>query len=407
MLKLDIHYKTKVFALKKVLIIHTDGNTYNNPTLKAVVDLLLNRGIEVQISYPKSQAAMPSVKGVTLHPISGYVLALKLFLYERPALNLVMLMLARIEFTISKFLMKKKPDLIIAVDRFGLIDAYYKSCINKTPYIYMSFEIFFGDENKYGYKSLEVLASKKIQFWTVQDCVRGALQAEENGLNRNRCMYIPIGSSGGGGPSATRLRDRLGIEFGKKVAIMIGGIYDWTMVEEIIQSTSSWPSDWVLILHDRYGNTKKSLIDLGVNIESWANKNIFISEEAPDMVDDLGSVLSGISVGLAFYRPNYIGGYCGKNLQYLGFASGKISTYLRHGVPIIVNEIGLYADAARTHGFGIVVDRPSGIDDALHMITDGKFEIASRKYFHEKLDFNNYKDEFMQRLEGIVNSTVI
>ena len=389
--------------LKNVLIIHADGNTYNNPTLKSVVDSFIERGIEVHISYPKSLAPMPEVEGVTLHAINRYVLALKLFLYERPALNILALILARLEWAIFRC-SRKKYDLMIGVDRLGLIEAYYKKNINKTPYVFMSFEIFFADENVGGYKTLEIKASKDIEFWTVQDYVRGDLLANENDLNKNRCMYIPVASSGEGHLSNIRLRDRLGIDLDKKVAIMMGGIYEWAMVIEIVKSVTSWPSDWVLILHDRYGNTKKSLVDLGLDINA-INKKIFISEDAPDMVDDLGIVLSGINVGLAFYRPNFSSGYCGKNLQNLGFASGKIATYLRYGVPIIVNEIGLYAAAARINGFGLVVESPSVIHSVLDNISDSHFVSASQKYFLAELDFNNYKDGFMNRMEAIVSSS--
>ena len=48
-------------ALKRVLIIHTDGNSFNNPSLKCIIDLLLEKGCEIDLRYPKSDAPMPAL----------------------------------------------------------------------------------------------------------------------------------------------------------------------------------------------------------------------------------------------------------------------------------------------------------------------------------------------------------
>jgi hypothetical protein len=49
-------------TLKNVLIIHTDGNSFNNPSLKCIMDLLLEQGCKIDLRYPKSFAPMPDTK---------------------------------------------------------------------------------------------------------------------------------------------------------------------------------------------------------------------------------------------------------------------------------------------------------------------------------------------------------
>ena len=126
------------------------------------------------------------------------------------------------------------------------------------------------------------------------------------------------------------------------------------------------------------------------------------------MVDDMGNILAGVSVGLAFYKPeygrNYYGHYIGKNLEYLGLASGKISTYLRYGVPVIINEVGLYAEEARHFRFGCVVERPEQIKDRLDEISHEGYQQNAIDYFVKKLDFNIYRDKIWSHFEALAGS---
>ena len=116
--------------------------------------------------------------------------------------------------------------------------------------------------------------------------------------------------------------------------------------------------------------------------------------------------LAGISAGLAFYKPEYGNGpFYGKNLEYLGLASGKISTCLRYGVPVILNKVGLYAEEAIQFRFGCVVEGPEQIKDRLDEISHEEYRHNAKDYFATKLDFNIYRDEIWSRFEALVNDT--
>lgn len=172
------------------------------------------------------------------------------------------------------------------------------------------------------------------------------------------------------------------------------------MTREIIQSVASWPDDWVLIVHERYGRTSQSLANTLAEIAPLVGKKIFLSNAATDSVDDMGSILSGVSVGLAFYKPVFIGPYLGKNLIHLGLASGKISTCLRYGVPVLVNEIGLFAQESKTHRFGWAVESPDLIGGSLERFRDAQLGANAKKYFTERLDFNRFENDLWTRIEG-------
>lgn len=388
-------------TLKRVLIIHTDGNSFNNPSLKCIIDLLLEKGCEIDLRYPKTVAPMPCYEGVRFLPFGVRLRRWKYRVFDqhcsRPLVFLSVL--------VEKFIYYKKYDLIIGVDRQGLIEASVLNKITKTPYVYISFEISFEDETSARYKSLEKEASKNVAAWLVQDEVRAGQLQRENLLNPVNKILLPLASAGVGVAKVDRLRDSLGIPHDKKVAIVIGSLSKWTMSSQIIKCVADWPEDWVLVVHDRYGRTRELLAGELAAFASLLDRKIFISDAAAEMVDDMGGILAGISAGLAFYKPEYGGGaFYGKNLEHLGLASGKISTYLRYGVPVVINEVGLYAEQARQFRFGCVVERPEQIKDCLDEISHEEYQHNAKDYFIKKLDFNIYRDRIWSCFEALISN---
>jgi hypothetical protein len=305
----------------------------------------------------------------------------------------------------ENFVYYRKYDLIIGVDRQGLLEANILNRLKRTPYIYISFEMTFEDETSIRFKTPERIASKNIACWIVQDDVRANELKRENGLSDRNKMLLPLASAGTAKVGGKRLRDILSIPGDKKVAIVIGSISKWSMTNEITRSVNSWPEDWVLILHERYGRTSHALAaELG-ELDHLVGKQIFVSDSASEMVDDMSTILSGIDAGLAFYSPDYAGGpHTGKNLKFLGLASGKISTYLRYGVPVVTNEIGLYADEIRKHHLGAVVNGADQIPEALIAVGNEDYNQDISRYYSEFLDFDIYADNLLATVKSVIDA---
>lgn len=384
-------------SLKHVLIVHTDGNSFNNPSLKCLMDLLLEKDCQIDLRYPKSDAPMPDTKGIRLMPFGKIVRILKNAILNR----LCSWPLVYISVFIEKLIYYGDYDLIIGVDRQGLIEASILSDTTGVPYIFISFEIMFESETSARYKSLERRASENIALWIVQDEVRAEQLQHENDLQPANRMLLPLASAGAGVEKAIRLRDSLGIPRDKKVVISIGSISKWSMTRRILKAVASWPEEWVLVVHERYGRTRILLAGEYDLLAGLVDRRIYISEAATDNIDDMGGILAGITAGLAFYEPDFNGPYTGNNLVYLGMASGKLSTYLRYGVPIITNKIGPYANEARKFRFGCVVDTPENIVDTFIDIDRIEYRRSALDYFSTRLDFNIYKDVMWSRLLSI------
>ena len=369
---------------RRVLIIHTDGNSFNNPTLKCVIDLLLENGCQVDLRYPRTHAPMPEREGIRFLPFGINLWRLKVAIFDRLSWR----WLAELSVLLERIFLYRRYDLIVGVDRQGLVEAGILHRSTGTPHVFFSFEIMFESETSARYKALERESAKTVSLWVVQDESRARLLETENGLSPSCKFLLPLASAGCGAQDANRLRDRLGIPADRKVAIALGSVSGWSMTDRILQGVADWPEPWVLIVHERYGRTRELLRTQLVQYAHLVGRRIFISDVAADMVDDLGSILSGVSVGLAFYEPDFKTPYTGRNLANLGMASGKISTYLRYGVPVILNDIGLFPGEARRHGFGRVVADPGAIGSQLDQCGDALHVGNARRYFAEQLDFN-------------------
>lgn len=373
--------------MKQVLLIHPEGNTFNNPTLQSVVDLLLDKKVDLTIRYQLGLSPMPELTGVSLLPIGRIQQRIKDAIFNR----LCWEWLAYLYVWLEQKFVYQKYNLIIGVDRQGLIEAGMLHQQVKTAFVFFSFEIMFASETSKRFKSIEKKMAQLVGHWFVQDEVRAFHLQKENNLNPAIQTLLPLASSGAAEKHSERLRDLLGVPINRKVAIAIGSISDWSMIREIVSSVYQWPEDWVLIIHDRYGQTEAELTKLGCNLNEVQKGRVFLSNHASMQVDNMSNVLAGVSAGLALYKPNYKGPYTGDNLKYLGLASGKISTYLRYGVPPVINNIGQYSYLANTHQFGLVAEDADGIGALLESLIDPAWSVRALSYYKEYLDFNNYR----------------
>lgn len=376
--------------MRRVLIIHTDGNTFNNPSLKSVVDLLLSKGVLVDITYPAGRAPMPAIKGINQKPWGRLVGRIKNIINDKLCSWHISRLYSKLEYLSLK---KDTYDLVIAVDRIGLIEAAHLKSFFGVPFVFFSFEIMFESETSKRFKVLERKASHEVSHWFVQDEVRAACLVRENGLVNKPATIIPLASAGLGVKSKDRLRDFIGVPARKKVAILIGSLSQWTQADEIICSALNWPEDWVLIVHDRYGATSAFISKLADREKISHSQRVYFSDFASEMVDDLGFVLAGTDVGLAFYKPKEGSPYTGKNLSFIGLASGKIASYLRYGIPVITNQIGQYADLAVAHNFGVVVKGTSEINNVLDSRFWEEKGLNAETFFLKRLDFRLYENE--------------
>lgn len=379
--------------MNKILIVHPEGNINNNPNLSSMVEILAAEGYIVAVSSVKRAKVAQDA------PCCG----VEMLLFERDNISSLegKCALAGKKFSSDSDMLTYVDneyddfDLIIGVDR-GIIEASIIATAKKVPFGLISYEIFFEDETGREFKIAEREACRGLTFAVVPDKTRAKLLARENRIVKSKMINIPVAPSGSNRALRNNyLNDLCNIPKDKKIALFAGSVDDWSMAEYMLESARRWDNGWVLLVHNRYGLKGKALTyyDKYKDID-----NIYFSQASIDTTNEMSEFLHGADVGLAFYKaqPNDI--WVGKNIGNIGLASGKLSMYLKHGLPIVVNSIGLMADCVHQSSLGEVIDEDKffEIDDKILACSESCYD-----FFEEKLDLQKTIKPLIERINKL------
>lgn len=342
----------------RIAFIHPEGNHNNNPHLAAVIAALCRENYRVDI-----HAIRKPFNQSPPHPDA------RVFLHSKYVMRVVRLL--------SWFSLGRRPaawlcrtglryadaDLFIGIDDNGIIVANYLAARSRRPVALISYELLFASEVSKRRKAAEIHACRGIEFAVVQDQERGALLAAENRIDPARLLFMPVADWSSAQAQRGWLRESLGIANDRKIALAMGSLDAWTGLDVVLRDLSSWPGDWLLVLHGRYGLSAEEAQELLRNNPG----NLVISNEPFDTNDELGKLLGDVDIGFGLYCPDYQHEHTGLNLKHIGLASGKIATFLRFGVPVLVNLKGEMADYVASERLGVVV---SQVEDIPHVLED-------------------------------------
>ena len=367
----------------KILIIHPEGNISNNPNLFGIVEILCEKNYSVHIYSPKRENVYQQspCAGATLflHPPGPEFLTAGLVTTtgENPA---------EYEPQIRTLNASRGPyDLVVGVDR-GIIEAFRYAKTLNIPCGLISYEIFFTEEAGEAFKRPEREACRSIDFAVCQDDVRAGCLSIENGIPRERIIHIPVAGRGcRAGEKGRYLYDALQIDRSKKIALFMGSIAPWSMAGFIMESAAGWSDDWVLVVHSRYG--RDGILSGYMEKFKHCDRIRFSLNPVADP-NGMARIIHCADVGIALYKPQYASIWDGNNLKYMGMSSGKISTFLQHGTPVVVNETGEMSRYVAGLGLGWVVDdrRLFGLPAKVENPT--AMQAKCRAFFSLKLDLD-------------------
>ena len=383
-----------------VVIFHPEGNFNANPHLAAVIGMLCERGDRV-VLYAQEQVfgqeALHAGMEVRLGAAETYR---KLRgLARHPAGEWLLNRVARRQFGDC---LELDADIFIGVDSLGLVLAERFSRQAGKPLGLISYELLFASETGKAARAMERRAGERVAFAVVQDSDRGAQLANEAGIDPGLMIHAPVAGRGVLPAERGWLRQQLDIPADSKIALVMGSMDAWTGFADLARSTAKWPDDWCLVAHHRYGK----LADLGQWAAAEDLERIFISTASVPTSRELGALLGDVDLGIGLYYPDHAGAHSGLNLEHIGMASGKISTYLQFGVPVLVNEIGEMADHVRTHGLGAVIDRVESIPGELAGRGDKDEAQSARchEFFSKHLDAERTTAPLLARINQLVSS---
>jgi len=246
---------------------------------------------------------------------------------------------------------------------------------------------------------------KDIKGLMIQSEERDNLFREEYKISSEIPTFIfPVTYSQSSVKEKSRyLRDKYNIPDSVRIALHLGGIQEYHSCIELAIAFAE-QHDWVLIFHGYYFGdyaAKFKAVIAERNI-----RNVIINDETFDFIEDMGPLLMSADIGIAWYNN------VSPNFTSAGKSSGKISAYLRFGLPVIVNRYRSTEEAIEQTGAGICVDSFDGISKALLKITEkiSEYSEAARREYDKVYWLENYKKtmiDFFEKKCGFEQSPAI
>lgn len=353
-----------------ISIFHPEGNLENNPNLRAIVITLLAAGYSVTYIH---------------NPQQQYKIELNhehfLSLCIRPEVPLDVIC--------------HSTSLTIGVDE-GIITASRVALQSKTPLIFISYEIFYDKElHSFGdiqQKQQMIESCSMVSYAITQDAIRAKSLSKEFSIPKEKIFCIPV--AGEGCATYTKkfyLYEQCNIPKDKKILLHMGSITPWSMVPWLKNHAEALPDDWVLVIHDRYGKN-------GEQYPQQKNCKMYFSTQ-PLNFYNIENLIQSATACAVLYSPQYNNKYTGQNLAEIGFSSGKLSTSLQYGIPVIVNMPD-HIKFIQKYGCGIAIDTNN--ENPFQQIDTCASISAERCHqaFSQKLDFSLKKEMLLKLLSA-------
>ncbi|MDQ3020511.1 MAG: hypothetical protein M3R36_08075 [Bacteroidota bacterium] len=374
--------------MKTIAIVTPKIDTFSNPTLTLLIEKLIERGYKILFLGYEQIFTSSEIMG----KINFYSLPFNFYKFKKNPNSLIKLL--KQYFDLYKLLkIENKVSLIICIDPFGLVIAGRIKKIIDVKLIYISFEIFFEDEffvqRKKILKRLEMEYSQKVDLVVIQDERREKLLKNVNNFNeRTKFMKIPVSPKPIDLSSNTyNIYKELNIPEGKKIVVYSGTLQNWCGINEILNLfPEKWNPDFWFVIHSHHKIIENT--EIKIKMDNFKKKKYNISYHNEPFYDyaEYTKFLSKCHIGIATYFPNNIDIFAGKNIQEIGLASGKFSTYMMIGLPTITTANSMYPELNLKYCFGETIQNVSEIPEALiKILNDYENKILGCKALYENV----------------------
>lgn len=289
---------------------------------------------------------------------------------------------------------KKKYEFIVCIDpnAYVLCNSIFGT---KYRIYYYSLELFFRNNHFNLTYPKEVMVSEhrlvnRISGLLIQSKEREQLFIKEYSLKRKPVFILPVTYKGKSVyEKSSYLRDKYNIPDNKKIVLHLGGIQKYHFCIEIAEEFAKI-EDNVLVFH---GYSFGDYYDLLKNTIKQKNiANVIISDETFNEIEDMDIILKSSDFGIVWFD-----GSLSPNFDTVGKSSGKISAYMRFGLPVIAKKSNSTLEAVEQTGAGICIESYSGIGEALKKIYSDYNSYSSNAavQYNRFYNFEVYEEELM------------
>jgi glycosyltransferase involved in cell wall biosynthesis len=188
------------------------------------------------------------------------------------------------------------------------------------------------------------------------------------------------------------LRRKYFIHDDTKIALHLGGIQAYHSCIELALTFAKLDG-WVLIFHGYYFG--EYINRLRNTLTKNSITNVIISDDVYENIEDMDRLVMSCDLGIAWYND------VSPNFSTAGKSSGKISAYLRFGLPVITKKYTSSLEAIEQTGCGVCVDNFAEVPDAVRKI-EGNYDYYSencRREYDAVYWFENYREKLIEFLK--------
>jgi len=297
------------------------------------------------------------------------------------------------------FLLRKEPliDVTIAADKGSLLAAILSG---RPPLLYYSLEVSpFSEEPNFLFKALHIVEYLYIKFRNPYVISQSECRINLIQERKNRQILIPVTSSGAILPKTNHLRDALGIGTDKKVLLLAGGLGSDQLTLEILTQVKFWGDQYVLVLHSASGKYAAEVSALACERENEGR--VYLSRECFTIDGAEELIYASADIGIVLYKD------LGFNYRHTAFASGKLTAFLRSGVPLIVPDFDEFITLIEKHRFA-EPSRVHNIGEAADRILENyaSYEAAAYTAYNEIFRYANYSGNVSKIIRQEILSVV-
>jgi hypothetical protein len=223
------------------------------------------------------------------------------------------------------------------------------------------------------WKARERRAHQRCRFTIALSAERADFIRAENRLGDNHPIFIVPNAPRGASRrlSSRYFQDALALPAERRVLLHAGSMW-WRGATDLVEATRTWSgNNWVVVFQGRFASNN-----------GWHDTSHARFAPAILPADLLDYAVSSASIGLALYDESRI------NNRLMSTASGKVSLYMKNGLPVIATRAGGFEWIER-EGCGVCVSTADEIPSAADRIWAEYDQYAGRvrRYYDQQLEF--------------------
>ena len=256
--------------------------------------------------------------------------------------------------------------LVFAGGIRGLFAAWLLSWVRPVTIVNYQTELYIGDKldtrAKRAFKAMERSAARRSLLSIDHDAQRARLLSADLGVPMERIAVVPNAPLGPAGAMASDfLQLRLGLPADTPLLVCPGTLGEAFQSTAVVEAAQHLQGDWRCVLHSAQPRSTDEPYVRDLMRRNSTGRVVF--SLAPIPYADIDRLFASASAGLVLYAADM-----GENTAAVGLASGKLSHFLKLGVPVIVSPLPGLADFVRGHGVGEVLEQPSQLPELLARI---------------------------------------